>query len=118
MDSELIDALRALLEALISRFGPGGTILLIGGFFLAFAARRVYLDWRADRLMNQALAEKERSIQRIADQEREWRVYFMMKDGKMTRREAEKIILRNDASTASESREALEEDHSRRRRRG
>lgn len=108
MDTGLVTALKGLLAYLISQFGPNGTLILILGAVLFLALRRLYLDHRADSLTTQALEEKERTIQRIANQERQWRLYFLIKEGNLSRKEAEKLVLQNEYSTPKESREALE----------
>jgi hypothetical protein len=107
LDSDFVNALGALIRTLFQVFGPDRTLYLIFFFVFVLGARRWYNDRQAAKLTNDALSEKERSIQRLAEQEREWRVYFMIKDG-MPREDAERLVLRNEFSTPEQARKSLE----------
>ena len=108
MEPELLQETGRLLDFLIERFGADKTLWLIIGTVVFLAVRRLYLDWRAERVLNRLLEEKERSIQRVANQERQWRIYFLMHMG-MSREEAERLIVQNVFSTPEEARRALEQ---------
>lgn len=103
-----MDASGRLLPLFIQSFGAAGTVWLMAGVVTVLGARRLYMDWRTDRHIKRLLKEKERTIQRIANQEREWRIYFVMRDHGMTLEEAQALIAQNNYSTPQESREHLE----------
>lgn len=108
MDAELVEAVRALTEYLFTRLGPDRTLLLIFGLFVLLAINRIYTDWRADREANRALEAKEAALQRVASQERAWRVYFLVQGG-MSEAQARRIIEENEyVSTPKAAREGLE----------
>jgi len=108
VDPDIIDAIGRLVQVLVETLGPTRTIGLVVILVLFLGARRLYLDYRASKAVNQALEEKERSIQRLNTQEREWRQYFLMEKGGMSREEAERLVLRNEFDTPAEARRALE----------
>jgi len=102
-----LETLGQILDFLIGRFGPNGTIAIFAIGLLALLVYRVYQDRRRDRWAQKAIDGKEETIQRLAASDREWRIYFMIQAG-MTRREAEKIVQENRYLTPKEAREALE----------
>ena len=57
-----------------------------------FTFYRIYNDKRRDQEYNLALDEKERTIQRLADQERTWRELFLKEKFNLNDNEIEKII--------------------------
>lgn len=110
-DPGFVDSIGRLIQILFDNLGPDRTIGLVILLLVAFGLRRWYLDYRAGQAVNQALEEKERSIQRLNGQEREWRLYFLIQSG-MSQEDAERIVLRNDFSTPAQARRALEEPRS------
>lgn len=76
---EWLPVVERLLQGLVALLGPGGTVALLLGLATIAAIAR----WRADRRKElgwqAALDEKERSVQRLAQQEREWRRLFLLK---------------------------------------
>ena len=107
-DSDVLDAIGRLLDLLFQRLGPGYTLLLLAGLVLALAIRRVYYDRRADRDSKRAIEEMERTIQRLANQERAWRYIFVTKTELLSADEADLLINRNEYPTPKASREDLE----------
>ncbi len=104
----MLEAVLRLVEAIINAVGPGWTFgYIITGFTLLFL-NRLYQNHRRDKWANRAIEEKERTIQRLAQQDREWRIYWMVVSGGITRREAEKIVQENRYFTPEEARSALE----------
>jgi hypothetical protein len=108
VDSDILEAVEGLLALLIRSFGPDGTLILLGVAVLLFVGWRIYLRRSNTELIDKLLAEKERTIQRIAGEARQYKLLYLISTG-MDRREAERIILLNDYSTPTESRQALEE---------
>lgn len=69
-----IDAMRAAFEAVVRVFGPWGTIGIAFAALVVTGVRRVYKDRITYRLAREALDEKERTIIRLSNQERELRM--------------------------------------------
>lgn len=109
MNDKLMSVLRDILELLVGNFGPGGTIVLVTLVLGVLGAVRWYKDWRADRAVREVLAEKERTIQRLANQERTWRRVFLTKGIKLDQQEVNKILmLEQDYENPKQSRKAVE----------
>ncbi len=73
---KIIEAVTKLLELLFRVLGVGGTIVVAIVFILLSVAWRIYNDKRKEKEINLALAEKDRTISRLAAQERVWRIQF------------------------------------------
>lgn len=116
MSAELVDALGGLISTLFESLGPDRTLGLIVIVLLLSVMRRLYLDWRADRLMRAALDEKEKSIQRLNNQEREWRRLFLLLRTDLSADQVDSIVLRNEFSTPQQARRALEQKPSKNKR--
>lgn len=102
MNPDLIGALTALLDILVTRFGPNGTLWLLAGGVLVLGIRRWYLDWRDDKLIRAALDEKERTITRIATQERELRMALLISKG-MPEEIVRRIVAQGELVTESDA---------------
>ena len=105
---EILDALGRLVAALVAAFGPTGTVLLLLAVAVAATAWRLYQDKRKDREFNLLIEEKDKTIQRLASQERFYRAMFFKDKVGMPIEELERLIMRNDFSNTAEAREALE----------
>lgn len=105
---DAVDALERLIALLFTWLGPGGAVAVLLGVLVLGVGFRFYQDRRADRFINKALEEKERTIQRLAKQEREWRMVFFERLG-MPRNEVERMVLRNEADTPQDARRELED---------
>ena len=111
-DAQLVTAVVELLNLLFQRLGVAGTITV----FVLLLAYRLWGDHRRDKNYNRALDEKERSIQRLANQERQWRILFLKERSGLEEKEIEDLILRNDFQSPEEARQALEESPRRKKR--
>lgn len=109
LNEKVLQAARDILNALIGAFGPLGTVALVGAGLLVMFAFRVYKDKRADRTIDRALAEKERTIQRLANQERTWRRVFLTENLKIDKVEADRLLaLEGEYETPEQARKAVE----------
>jgi len=109
MNDKALNAIRDLLAILIKYFGPGGTVVIFAVVFVGLFGFRVYRDHRSDRMIQKALEEKERTIQRLANQERTWRRLFLTKGIKLDPHEANKLLsLEQDFENPKQSRTAVE----------
>jgi uncharacterized membrane protein YccC len=108
-DETFLQSARELLTLLLDRFGAGGTIALVVVVLLALFAWRRYSDWRTDRMIDRALAEKERTIQRLANQERTWRRFFLTQHLNIPAEEVDRLLLlEGNYQDAKEARTAVE----------
>ncbi len=107
--NEFLPLIEKALNLLVSTFGPWGTVILIVGGLAVLFLWKVYKDKQADKARDLALAEKERTIQRLANQERTWRRLFMTQVLKLPPDEADKLLLlEGNYENAKEAREAIE----------
>jgi hypothetical protein len=107
--NEFLPPIEKALNLLVGTFGPWGTVILVALVLATLFFWKVYKDRQADEARNLALAEKERTIQRLANQERTWRRLFMTQVLKLPPDEADKLLLlEGNYENAKEAREAIE----------
>jgi hypothetical protein len=75
--AKLIDAFNNLITTLLSHYGPAGTLAIIIGAFVLAIGWRLFTDWLKNKKVDQALAEKEASIKRLAGEIRMYRAVFL-----------------------------------------
>ena len=95
------------IDNLIQRIGIG---LFVGiGVFLvvAFGFRRWYYDCRADRELDAANGEKEKAIQRVADEVRFWKTLYLRDVNKLSDDEIQKLVNLGGGLDPKESRDRL-----------
>jgi hypothetical protein len=114
VNEKILDSVRKLLELLINRFGAGGTVALVAVLLFLALLYKVYSNWRADRAIDRALEEKERTIQRLANQERTWRRVFLTDRMKLSSKEADRLLsIEGDFADPEESRGTIERSRKR-----
>lgn len=89
---KVLDAVGRLFEVLVGLFGRAGAVLIVLGAVAVFFLWRWFALRAAERGWREALAEKERSIQRLADIERGYRVEALHRQG-LSLAQAERIVL-------------------------
>ena len=109
--SNVINAIANLFNVLVENFGSAGSVIILFILVVAFYSYRLYIDKRKDKYIQALLKEKDRTIQRIAEQERNYRVLFLKEKG-MSDDEIERFVIRNDFSNIPEARKNLEENNS------
>lgn len=107
----IIDALSRFIQVLIANYGIWGTLGIFGFIFLLFFGWRVYNNYRKDREVNLALQEKDRTIQRLAEQERNYRILFFKEKAGWTDDQVDRFVLKNEFPDAPSARKALEGGH-------
>jgi hypothetical protein len=108
--TDFIKALTQLWNSLIGTLGVKGTLAVAVLIVVASAAVKRYNDVRKDRDANAALDEKEKSIQRLAEENRMWRALFLKDKCGMSPEEISRIVLKNEFPDAPSARKALEGD--------
>ncbi len=94
--AKFIDSLGAFFDKIVSYYGPWGAIGVTLGVYVLFWFFRLYTDKRKDKHIEALIAEKERTIQRLASREREYRVFFFMNMANWTAEQVNQFILRAD----------------------
>lgn len=108
MNDKILEAATRLLGVLITNFGPWGTIALVAIVLLALFGWKYYNNRRADRAIDLVLAEKEKTIQRLANQERTWRKLFLTKGIQLSSKEADELLrLEGEYENPAQSRRAI-----------
>src|SRR5262245_15355142 len=72
--SAILKEISNLVEVILKNFGALGTVLLALGVVLLLFAWRRYNDYQRDKRTDELIKEKDRTIQRLAEQERNLRV--------------------------------------------
>lgn len=108
-DPKDVDAFTKAFETLIKYYGPYGTLAIIVIIALAFTSWRLYQQWQERRKTDKTLAEKDQTIQRLAQQERSHRriIFKLLTD--WSNEEIERIIDSNDFKNVTEARNMLEQ---------
>ena len=70
MDAEVVNASNTLAKTILEAYGPWGTFGILSFILFALAGWKFWADWKTDREVHLALAEKEKTIQRMANMER------------------------------------------------
>lgn len=93
--SEIIKEIKGLIELLINKFGTWGFIGIFGIIIVLVMAWKWYNIYRKDQEEKSALNEKERSIQRLAQENREYKIIILKEKFKWSDEQIEKYILEN-----------------------
>lgn len=104
-----LETIGKILDLLVQAFGTSGTIILFAMFILGSFGWRYYNDRRKDREIRQLVEEKERTIQRLAKQECELRIYWLKNMAGWTDEQVERFIMLADFPDGPSARRALEE---------
>lgn len=104
---EVIKAISALLQLLINAFGPLGSLGIVALAYVAVVGGRIYNDLRKDKEVNMVVAEKERTIQRMANIERDLRVQLLKERG-WPSGDIERLVIQAEFDDPISARNALE----------
>ena len=94
--ADVLNAFSHLIEVFVASFGRIGTVLMFVGMLLVAVAWRLYNDRRKDKEINAAVLEKNRTIRRLAEQERNYRILFFKDKAGWTDEEVERFIVENE----------------------
>lgn len=106
---DLLVAVQELLDFLITSFGPWPTVILVVVVISAAFGFRLYNDKRRDREIDMLIAEKDRTIQRIAESERMYRALFLRQQTDWSDEQIERFVMNNEFADPIEARRALEQ---------
>ncbi|HEY0003735.1 MAG TPA: hypothetical protein VGB17_02905 [Pyrinomonadaceae bacterium] len=108
--SPILDAAGRLIQTLYNTFGFWGTFGLIALLLIVSGVYKRYNDKRKDRDTDRALKEKEKSLQRVAEEVRMWRVIVFVEKFGYTFEQAERLAMQNEFPDAVTARKAMEGD--------
>lgn len=103
-----IEAVEQLLKFLFQQLGVAGTLTCAVLFVVASIAWRIYNDKKKEKEINLALQEKDRTIIRLASQERAWRIQYFKESKGWTDEQIDKYILQNELPNIPAMRKELE----------
>jgi hypothetical protein len=106
--SEIIKALTHLVEVLVANFGALGTIIIVASLLLVAFLWRRYNDYRRDKATNDLLAEKDRTIQRLAEEARNFKILHFKEKLGWTDEQITLFIMKNEFVDGVTARKALE----------
>lgn len=107
---KVIESVVKLLSFLFETLGVAGTIAATVLVVIVSAGWRIYNDRKKEKEINLALQEKDRTITRLAAQERVWRIQFFKESMGWTDEQIEKYILQNDLPNIPAMRKELEKE--------
>lgn len=106
--ADIINALNNLVQVLINNFGAWGTIGIAAAAIAITGGWKVYNIRRKDKEVHLALKEKDRTIQRLAEQERNYRIMFFMEKCGWTSEQIEQFVMKNEFEDVPSARKELE----------
>jgi len=110
--SEIIKAATRLVETLVANFGAKGTIAIAVSLLLVAFLWRRYNDWQRDKTTNALLAEKDRTIQRLAEEARNFKILHFKHQLGWTDEQITLFIMKNEFVDGVTARKALEGESS------
>ncbi|MBX2840859.1 MAG: hypothetical protein KTR26_03755 [Flammeovirgaceae bacterium] len=92
---------------IIEQIGPTTTLIVFGIILIVAIVYKIYKDKQDDKYINKLLEEKERTIQRVADEARQYKFLYFKERG-WTTEELEKLFIKNDFLNIKDAREKME----------
>ncbi|MBE7436810.1 MAG: hypothetical protein HS115_00025 [Spirochaetales bacterium] len=108
--ADIINATTGLFNALVGAFGPWGAVAILVGCTGFLVYWRIRSDRQKDRDRSAALQEKERAIQRLANENREYRILMIKEKYHWTDDQINRYILKAEFNDGAESRKFLGDD--------
>lgn len=106
--ADVIKALNEFFQTLANLFGAERLFWFLVILLIASFIWKIWAEKRKDRDTNLALKEKDRTIQRLAAENREHRILIFKKIHGFSDDEIEKFILKNSPENADDARTLLE----------
>jgi len=105
---EMVDSVSKFLISI----GYWKSLGIFAIIIILFTARRLYSDRRKDKEVNLLIEEKERTIQRLAKEAREYKILYFKKVENWSDEDIEHILMKNDFTDGVEARKHMEgENH-------
>ena len=107
---KILQGISGLINALVANFGAWGTVGVAVLVYLAFFFWRHYTDKRKDKEAESVLADKEKTVQRLANEVRMWRIVYFKEVHKWTDDQVEKLFISAEFKDPIEARAFLEKN--------
>jgi len=106
--TDLINAVSHLLEVLVGIFGRTGTVLLLLGVAVGSIIYRRWREHRKAQTTRALIDEKERTIQRLSEENRNYRIVFLQKIAGWSEDQIDRFVMRNEFTDGVAARRTLE----------
>jgi len=106
--ADIINALNNLIQSLVAVFGARGTIAILVVIIAGTTWWKIWNIRRKDREINLVLEEKDRTIQRLAEQERNYRILFFKEKFGWTDEQVLQFVMKNEFKDVPSARRELE----------
>lgn len=103
MSGEILTGIKEILALIIANYGPYGTIGLILIIYILFWIKRLYDDYKKKKEENEVIAEKERTVQRLANEVRMWRTLELKEKRHWTDEQIERFLITEDFANPTEA---------------
>lgn len=107
MEPKLIDSVRNLLETLIKGLGPDIFLALVVIICIFSFGWKWYSDYLKRKETNEALQEKERTIQRLTNEIRTWRSAILKEKFDWSDEQIKNFLITENFSNPQEARDYL-----------
>lgn len=106
--AEFLDALDKLVHSLVNIFGPWVTLGIVAVVVAITGGWKIWNIKRKDREVNLALKEKDKTIQRLAEQERNYRILFFKEKCGWSDEQIQQFVMKNEFEDVPSARKELE----------
>lgn len=106
--TDLINAISHLVEVSVGLFGRTGTVLLLVGLTIASILIRRWSEARKGKATKALIAEKERTIQRLSEENRNYRIVFLQQIAGWDADQIDRFVMRNEFTDGVAARRTLE----------
>ncbi len=103
MSGEILTGIKEILALIIANYGPNGTIGLIILIYILFWIKKLYDDHKKKIEVNEVIAEKERTVQRLANEVRMWRTLELKEKRHWTDEQIERFLITEDFANPAEA---------------
>jgi sensor domain CHASE-containing protein len=104
-----LQSLTQLIDTLIESYEPWGTVGIFLGVVVISGLWKWYNDSRSDKRVEQLLQEKDKTIQRLAEQERNMRILFLQRMGGLSDEQIDAFVMKNEFDNPVDARKELEQ---------
>lgn len=103
MSGEILTGIKEILALIIANYGPYGTIGLFLVVYVLLWIKRLYDDYKKKKEENEVIAEKERTVQRLANEVRMWRTLELKEKRHWTDEQIERFLITEDFANPAEA---------------